>query len=659
MRLLTTLLLSPALLLGGEEARTEPRLAHASLEELMNMEISSVSRKQQKLSQTAAAVFVITQDDIVRSGATSLPEVLRLAPGLQVARIDPTKWAVSARGFNGRFANKMLVLIDGRSIYTQIYSGVYWDQYDILLEDIERIEVIRGPGATTWGANAVNGVINIITKTARGSSGGLVTSSAGPADDAYLGARYAGRAGRRGSYRVFTKLSDRGRMAHQNPIDELGGYRTERGGGRFEWELTAKDSLMVQADLYRGGAPQDLSEALSSLDPTKVRPDRADFSGGFLQAEWRRKQERSETQLHWYLNQENRTEAAGSQDARTLDLDFQQRNALHARHDLIWGAGFRAIQDELGNPGKGLVISTLARRTQLWSSFAQDDISLVRNRLVLSAGSKFLHQEFSGFAWQPSARLLWTPNTLHTVWGSATRAVRTPSRRDQDIGYEFPLPASLAPAGVYTRYKGNRAFRPETVLAVEAGYRRQFGERFSVDLAAFRSAYGSLESLRPGAPDIQLQPEFRVTVPLLLGNESTALSRGVELATQWRPARGLRLSTNYSYLSIQQRPAPGTVRFAGASRDPRHQVQSHVAWDVSRRVTFDAFAFGISQIVDRRVPGYVRADVRLAFKMGERGELSAGGRNLLDARHLEFVPEDFVLAQEVRRSAYVRFTWRF
>ena len=648
-------------LLAGE-GDSGPGLATASLEELMNVEISSVSRKQQKLSQTAAAVFVITQEDILRSGATSLPEVLRLAPGLQVARIDSGKWAVSARGFNGRFANKILVLIDGRSIYTQVYSGTYWDQNDLLLEDVERIEVVRGPGATTWGANAVNGVINIITKKARASQGGFVTGSGGPFDDGYFGARYGGTIGRRGSYRAFTKLAQAGTMTHQFPVDEMRAHRTQRGGGRIEWELSGRDSLMLQGDLYHGGMQQDLSDSIASLGVRRPRADPVEFSGGFLQAEWRRKQERLETTVRWFMNREDRREGAGNLHSTTHDFDLQQRYAANGRNDVIWGAGFRINDAGVEvNPRANVYIDPGSLRTKLWSTYAQDEITLVRNRLVLSVGSKFLHQEISGFAMQPGARLLWTPTARRSVWASATRAVRTPSRRDQDIAYEFPLPASLAPEGVFGRYQGTRSFRPENVVAVEAGYRQQLGERLTVDVALFRSAYGSLESLRPGTVEIRWQPEFRVTVPFLLGNEESARTMGAEIATQWRPAHALRISTNYSFLNVRHLAAPGAPVLPGfgSPRDPRHQVQCHVAWDLARRWTFDGFAYAVTGIAGGRVPGYLRTDVRLARRFGEHGEVSIGGRNLLDSRHLEFLPEDFVLAQEVRRSAYVRFTWKF
>lgn len=648
-----------ALLWAGQASPERDRdtgsgLAGASLEELMNMEISSMARKRQKISHTAAAVFVITQEDIARSGAVSLPEVLRLAPGLQVARIDGSKWAISSRGFNGRFANKMLVLIDGRSVYTPLYSGTYWDQNDILLEDIDRIEVIRGPGATTWGANAVNGVINIITKPASATAGALATFSGGPGDDRYTGMRFGGKAGKRVHYRLF------GRMSHTAGFESVEGdstFDTQRAGGRLEWAVNSRDTLTVHADGYRGDSAQTVSESLTYLGPLRPRTERIGIDGGYAQVQWRRAGERSEAALQGYLNSEQRNEGAGDLRFRTVDFDYQHRYGVSRRHDVVWGAGLRQTADEVRLTA-GYSARPESRTTGLASAFVQDDISLIGDKLIFSVGSKFLHQQYSGPDWQPGVRLLWAPDNRNSIWTSVTRAVRTPSRRDQDISFEFALPATLAPQGAFARYQGSRDFSSEAVASIEAGYRHQIGDRFSIDLALFRSNYTRLQSLQPGNPILQLRPGPRVIIPLLAANGGRALTQGGEASAQWRIARRLRLSGAHSYLSLT---APGTGSLLGGgaiSRDPRHQIQARLSWDPSQRVSFDAFVFKATRLEGPAVPGWTRADVRLAWRFRPEWEISVGGRNLLDRRHIEFQPEDFVIASDARRSAYIRLTWR-
>lgn len=649
-----------ALLWAGQASPERDRdtgsgLAGASLEELMNMEISSVARKRQKISHTAAAVFVITQEDIARSGAVSLPEVLRLAPGLQVARIDGSKWAISARGFNGRFANKMLVLIDGRSVYTPLYSGTYWDQNDILLEDIDRIEVIRGPGATTWGANAVNGVINIITKPASATAGGLATVSAGPGDDQYAAVRFGGRAGKRVHYRLFGRLS---RAAGFESVAGDSAFDTQRAGGRVEWAINSRDTLTVHADGYRGDSAQTVSESLTYLGPLRPKAERIGMDGGYAQVQWRRAGERSEAALQWYANSEQRHEGAGDLRFRTVDFDYQHRYGVSRRHDVIWGAGLRHTADDIRLASGGYSVQPPTRTTGLASSFVQDDISLIRDKLIFTVGSKFLDQQYSGFDWQPGVRLLWAPDNRNSVWTSVTRAVRTPSRRDQDISFEFALPAALAPPGTFARYQGSRDFGSEAVVSVEAGYRHQIGERFSIDLALFRSGYSRLQSFRPGGPVFQIRPSPKITIPLLAVNDGRARTLGGELAVQWRVTRRFRLSGSHSYLSLSTPESRSLFGGAAISRDPRHQIQGRASWDLSRRVSFDAFVFNAARLTGAAVPGWTRADARLAWRFRPEWEISAGGRNLLDSRHLEFQPEDFVIASEVRRSAYVRLTWR-
>ncbi len=643
-----------------------PNLAQASLEELMNVKISSLSRKEQKLSQTPAAISVITPDDIRRSGATTIPEALRMVPGLDVGRIGSSVWAISSRGFNGRFANKMLVMIDGRTIYNNLYSGVYWEQYDLLMEDIERIEVIRGPGATVWGANAVNGVINIITKSARSAQGALVTMGTSNEEKAYIGGRFGGRIGKKVSYRLSMKLLQLGDQvsgqvrAGQPGVGAGDIYDTQRGGARVEWQISARDSLTVHGDLYRGNYWTNSTETLAPLvgSNAKVTPELIDTQGGYMQARWQRKGERSETAVQWYVDAATRDEGLGSGTFRNLDLDFQQRYALHKRHDLVWGLGYRRLSDSLETPPSSTVrFRPVSTGQDLYSSFLQDDITLKKDKVVLTVGSKFLHNFYSGFAAQPGVRLLWTPTANNGVWTSVSRAVRTPARKDTDIDVRFPVPQFGA--GIYGRYLGSRGFANESVIAYEGGYRHQFRNRVSADVSVFTSRYADLQSLALGTPYFSAEPGVRLVVPLGTINGPGAVSKGLEVAANWKATYRWKLGANYTFYHVRSLDTSAqSLTLSAGSTAPAHQVQAHSGFAFTRKLSLDVFAYSVSR-THPQVPNYLRLDARLSWRPHEALELAVGGRNLLDPHHPEFISEDFLQSSQIRRSAYVRVTWRF
>lgn len=643
-----------------------PDLAQASLEELMSVKISSLSRKDQKLSQTPAAISVITPDDIRRSGATTIPEALRLVPGLAVGRIGSSVWAISSRGFNGRFANKMLVMIDGRTIYNNIYSGVYWEQYDLLMEEIERIEVIRGPGATVWGANAVNGVINIITKSARNAQGGLVTMGTSNEERAYVGGRFGGRAGKKVAYRMSMKLlrlGDQvsGRVRPGQPGVGAGDtFDTERGGARVEWQISPRDTLTVHGDLYRGDYRTNSLETLAPLvaPNANTTPEIVDVEGGFLQARWQRKGERSETAVQWYFDSASRNEALGSASLRNLDLDFQQRYALRKRHDLVWGMGYRRLDDRLDTRvAAAALFRPVSTGQDLYSSFLQDDIALKKDKLVLTVGSRLLHNFYSGFAVQPGVRLLWTPTANNGLWASVSRAVRTPARKDTDIDVRFAVPQFGA--GVQVRYLGSREFANESVVAYEGGYRHQFRNRLSADVAVFTSRYSDLQSFALGNPYFSSDPGVRLVVPLRTINGPGAISKGLEVATNWKASYRWRLGANYTFYHVRSlATSTQPLTLSAGSTTPAHQVQAHSSFDFTRKLSLDVFGYSVSR-THPEVPNYLRLDTRLSWRPHEALELALGGRNLLDPHHPEFIGEDFLQSGQIRRSAYVRATWRF
>ncbi len=638
--------------------RAGARLADVSLEDLMNIEVSSVGRKDQKLSQAAAAVFVITQEDIRRSGAGSVPEALRMVPGLQVAQIDGSKWAISARGFAGRFSNKMLVLIDGRSVYNVLYSGVYWEQNDLMVEDIERIEVVRGPGATMWGANAVNGVINIITRNAGDTQGNLISTSAGNVDRPSVSVRHGGRIGDRAAYRAYSKYFDRGAMATPAGRPAYDGWSALRGGARVDFEINSRDSFTAQGDVFRASTRESVFNTfpLNGLTPPVESGSRQ--SGGFALARWRRVfSSRSGMALQAYFNSVTLHETMGTASLRTADVDFQHRIAFSNRHEVVWGGGYRHSFSGIV-PKANARFDPPRRYDHLASAFAQDNISLVPDKLVFTIGSKFQHNSFTGLEVQPSARLIYMASPRHSLWTAVSRAVRTPSRADHDVRIEFPLPG--AAFGATGLLAGDPSLGSEIVLSYEAGYRNQVTRHFSFDLAAFHSVYGNLKELRPGAPYFQTSPVQRLVVPTTFAHSRGARSTGAEIATTFSPVRRWRWNANYSWMRLHFDPRPAVMAdtdFAGSS--PRHQVQLRSSADLTRKVSFDTSLYYVSALEGLGIPAYARLDARLAWRLSEQFELSFLGQNLLDSRHPEFQSEDYILASQIRRAFLIKLLWTF
>src|SRR5947209_9123363 len=374
----------------GQTPPAQPDLTELPIETLLQMEVTTVSRKSEKLSQSPAAVSVITQDDIRRSGVTSIPEALRLVPGLEVARLDASQWAISARGFNDVFANKLLVLQDGRSIYTPLFSGVFWDVQGTMLEDIERIEVIRGPGATLWGANAVNGVINIITRSARDTQGLLITGGGGTEEHDFGGVRYGGKFSEHAFFRIYGTYFNRDDSALPNGDDAHDGWQLGRGGFRLDWDVSEHNLLTLQFDLYRG----TLHQVFGTFDPanpinfTRVVRDEIDLAGENLLGRWSHSfSSDSDLRLQLYYDRTERNTVIFKEDRDTFDIDFQHRFPLGRRHDVIWGGGYRVTGDQVGN-SPTISLTPDSRTTHLFSAFVQDEIALVPDRFRLTLGSK-------------------------------------------------------------------------------------------------------------------------------------------------------------------------------------------------------------------------------------------------------------------------------
>jgi len=641
-------------------------LENASLEDLMKIEVTSVSKKEEELFKTAAAVYVITQNEIRRSGLTSIPELLRLVPGLQVARIDGSKWAVSARGFNGRLANKLLVLIDGRSVYSPETSGVYWEVQDLLLEDIERIEVIRGPSGTLWGANAVNGVINIITKSTQDTQGGVVTAGLGSGEPGFGSIRYGATLGDKASYRVYGKYFNRGEMVDASGRGANDAQQLGRGGGRVEWQPTERDELTLEGDLYRSSLHENPT-AISPANPFSPPTNRpGEFSGGHIMGRWvRTSSKMSDSKLQVYYDTFNRNLFELTDHIATFDVDFQHHQAVGARQDLVWGFGYRLVShEEKGNSSSPIQFNPQAKSVHLFSGFVQNEITVIKERVRLILGVKLEHNYLSGFEAQPSVRLSWTPSRTQMVWAAGSRAVRTPSRSQQDIRVNFqafPGPGGIAViAGVF----GSTKPASEVLRAYEVGYRAQPHHKFSLDVATFYNVYDRLTSFEPGLPFFETDPQpSHLVVPTYYGNQMHGETYGVEAAVNLGITRRWKLRGSYSFLREHLHTdvtSGDTVSEIAEGDNPRHQFQLHSSFNIFRDLDLDTALYHVSSLKGQQVAGYDKIDAALSWRLHENLEASGGVQNLLDKRHAEFRGVDtLVLPGQVRRNVYGKVIFRF
>jgi len=617
----------------------------------MNLEVTSVARKEQRVAETAAAIYVITQEDIRRSGVTSIPEALRLAPGVTVTRVDGNSWAIGIRGFGSGFSRSLLVLIDGRSVYTPLFAGVYWEVQDTLLEDIDRIEVIRGPGGTIWGANAVNGVINIITKNATETQGLLVTGGGGSEEKGFGGIRYGGKLGQNFNYRVYGKgfRRDGHFTPQQSDFDDS---QMGQGGFRTDWDLGQWDSLTLQGDVYQGKSEMRTRVSSFSAPFSTIVEKDADLSGMNLLGRWRRTlSDASDLALQVYYDNTFRREPTFQERRHTVDFDFQHRFKLTGHQELIWGLGYRYSKGDTETVPT-LVVSPQDRADNLFSAFLQDEITIVENQLRLTIGSKFEHNDYTGFEFQPSTRILWTPAKRHSLWASISRAVRTPSRIDRDIA------ASSAPnpaLPVFARLLGNKDFVSEKVLTYELGYRVQPTSHLFFDMAAFYSFYDDLFSVETGSPFLE---PGRVIFPFQFDNKLKAQTYGAELATDWRWLDWWRWRLAYSYLQINLTKKRGSTDAVteqpteGGS--PHNQISLSSFVNLPGNLELDGIFRYVDNLPGQNVGRYFNLDLRFGWHATKNLELSLVGQNLLAGHHAEWSG-----GTEVQRGVYGKAIWRW
>ncbi|MES2624867.1 MAG: TonB-dependent receptor [Pseudomonadota bacterium] len=632
-------------------------LASMSLEELGTISVTSVSREPQQLSQSPSAIQVITRDEIRRSGASNIPEALRLATNLQVAQANSQKWVITARGFSSDVGNKLLVMIDGRTVYTPLFSGVFWERQDYLLEDVERIEVISGPGGTLWGSNAVNGVINIITRSAAETQGAYVDAGGGSELHKTTSARYGGTLAPDVNYRVYGKYTDRDGSVYANGTDINDQWDMSQAGFRVDGEASAQNDFTVQGDFYRNAG------GLATGGTTETK-------GVNVLGRWTHEfTAESDMILQMYFDRTSLSFTAPALIANNLplakagtfedeldtyDVDFQHGLSIGERNRFVWGLAYRSTHDQISNaPSIAFLPEKLNQ--ELYSAFLQDEFSLVPEKLVLTLGSKFEHNDYTGWQTIPNARLQWSLDDSHTLWAAVSRAVRNPSRIDRDLSQ----PAPGTPPFFLVLLAGGANFDSEDVVAWETGYRAQLGTRLLASVALFYNEYDNIRST-------SLSPTA-VLLPFFFDNNLEGETHGLELTADYQMLDWWRLSGGYNLLKEDIRVKPGKFDLNKAlneTADPEHQVTITSSMDLPNNVSVDFSLRWVDELIKNKggvadeVPAYSELNLRLGWSPSETMELSLVGQNLLDNQHPEFGVSG-PLREEIERSIYGKIAFRF
>ncbi|MBF0153517.1 MAG: TonB-dependent receptor [Magnetococcales bacterium] len=636
--MMLTLLLAPGAGWATEQAHSGEKeqmdaLLNVGFEDLANMRLTTAARKEQRLVDTAAAVYVIDQEEIRRSGMTSIPELLRLVPGMNVARINSSNWAISARGFNEQYSNKLLVLMDGRTLYDPSYAGVNWDVQDTLLEDVERIEVIRGPGGSLWGANAVNGIVNIITKQAADTQGWLVTGGGGSQEKYRAGIRYGGEVGKEAKFRFYAKRFDQNDFKSAQGRDAGDDWNAGQGGFRLDWHPGEKNKVTLQGDVY------NVQETLGNTHN----------SGGNLLVNWTHNLTHdSQVDMRLY---HDRTVRAAYEEREITDLDLQHRFHLSGNQEIIWGVGYRASSDIMrADPVVGW--NHLAMSDETLGAFFQDEVTLMAKRLTLTVGSKLEHNDFTAWEIQPNVRLLWRVADDHILWAAVSRAVRTPSRADVD----FALRIVAGPASRIL-LSGNPGFQAEEMVAYEVGYRSQLVPKTFLDMALFYDKYDKLST-----KDVSVALAGGVaTVNQTFVNRGSGSTYGAETALEWWASETWKLRASHTWLAMDLSLVNGVrdpTLAAEEASAPRQQFQVRSYWNFSRDWEFDVALFHVTRLAALNIPAYDRVDAHLGWQPRKDLQLSLVAHNVLDSQHPEFTGTS-VQNSEVARSFFVKATWKY
>ena len=643
-----------------------PDLTALKLEDLMNVDVTSASKKPQKISRVPAAIFVITEQDIQRSGATNIPDLLRMVPGLEVAQVTSSTWAITARGFNNEYENKLLVLIDGLAVYTQTFSGVYWDLQDVELDSIDRIEIIRGPGASVWGANAVNGVIDIITKRAEDTQGTRISGYGGTMAFGGGSVGYGGMLSGSVAYRVFADGRSIGHSLTQGRHNSNDDWYLYHIGFRADTDTTHKNSFVVQGDAAKGNEGAIVNTIISWEPPQNANLiERDRFSDWHILGRWKHiVSPHSDTSLQVYFDRNNRNDTNTGVGLNMFDIDFQNHIGWGRRNDFVWGLGYRLTAD--GTAG-GFIISYFPKdlKTDIFSCFLQDEIMIVPDRLYVILGAKIEDEYYNGFNVQPTTRVTWTPGNQASFWAAISGAQRTPSRSETSIRYNFSAYPGTNGLPVLLTVVGNPRQQNERLTAIEAGLRKDISDRLSFDVTAFFNQYDSLRSVEPGAPELETDPSpLHLLIPERFANLIHGETHGLELFANLKLANRWTLSPGYSFLTIHMHKAPessdpNTVQNTeGGIPNLQAQLRSNVS--LPWHLQWTSSAFFVGRLRAQFIPAYARMDTNLAWQPSDKVSVGVVGQNLQQSYHMEFSGPD--LSQNpalVHRSAYAWLTWRF
>ncbi len=654
------------LLCGVDAYSSENEFLDMDITELMQVTITSVAKKPQNLSKAPAAVYVITQEDIKRSGVTTIPEALRMAPGVQVARISSSKWAVTARGLNGLFANKLLVMVDGRTVYSPTFSGTYWDVQNPLLEDIDRIEIIRGPGATVWGANAVNGVINIITKNSEETLGGFVSVGAGTKEEGMTGMRYGARLSEVATGRAYLNYNERdsgtmwldGTDAHDGWNNLTMGFRLDGNVDDSNWTL--------QGDVYQNNEDQRLEPFVTEDPPfVSVQLGETDASGWNMLGRYQKelRHDRSLT-FQMYYDATDREEDYGFQSHNTLDLDMQYQTMVGKRHELMFGLGYRLIDSEFTSSYM-TSMNNEDREDQLFSGFIQDVISVIPEKILLTLGTKWEHNNFTGNEVQPTARILYNVSDSQVLWTSVSRAVRTPSQFEWDGQIITGIMSDSSSELATVVLRGSSLLSSEEVIAYEAGYRLFPDAKMSFDFSVFYNDYKDLFAT-------VIDQQLSVPGNVVLTNGISGNSYGAEVVLKYQPESWMDLSLTYSYSSMSFEAEAGIYEVGSSSvyenSSPRHQISLQGKADIRDNLQLNIWLRYVGELemasafagsLGLEIDDYLECDVNLRWRLRKNFELQLVGQNLLQSEHLEFAQEYFSFPVDVERGVYLKAIYRF
>ena len=662
---LLAVMASAAACYGGSAARIHPiqeqQLKSMSLEELGNVEVTTASKQPEEVWKTPAPIFVITSDDIQRSSATTLPELLRMVPGVQVSRMQSDAWAVGVRGFANQFSKGLLVMIDGRSVYTPLFEGVYWDVQDLPLDDIDRIEVIRGPAGAVWGANAVNGVINVITKHARNMQGYRAGALGAGSLERFIGEAQGGWSPFRNlQASLFAKGFNRGPELNPggNPYDD---WHQERGGFRIDWQPDHRDTLVAEGQIYQGES--GVENSVGHLDPPEqvVVDANQPVSGGDVVLRWDRTlSAKSNFYLQGYFDRTNRGGPLGYEGRDTFDLEFVDHIGFLPRQDLIFGGDFRRSPSLFIQTADALNFTPNSLTDYLYGGFVQDQVKIVPDRVSVTLGTKVEDNNYSGVGLEPSASVLWNPTPHQTVWGSVGRALRIPGRLDRDVTILGVV--SKAPP-IILEIRGNPRFKPEVLISWQAGYRQLLTSKFFFDLALFHNQYDDLATYGnpPLVPSFPTQPFPYELLTATYANGAKGVTNGIEFAPDWKPVPWLDVRGTYSHLEMDLHGKAGfgkvayiSPQYQGSSPNNMGTIEGLMSLPLGIEIDPDYRYMGALPAM--KIPAYQTMDAHIGWRLKKHLQFTLDGRNLLQPSHIEFVGDNNNLAG-IRREVYGGIAW--